>query len=270
MFLNVAAYAFVDLDDLPARRERLRALGISLGLSGTILLAPEGVNLCLSAPEAPLRAFLRALGAELPPVGLDVKESVSAECAFARFLVKVKREVITLRRPDVRPADGRAPAVSPATLARWLDAGTDDDGRPVVLVDTRNAFEVEVGAFEGALDLGLGSFTDLPAALEPHRDALAGKRVVTYCTGGVRCEKAALAMARDGYRNVVQLDGGVLRWFETQGARRWRGELFVFDRRVALRPDLAPGSWHQDWASRTPVRADPAGMADLPDIGAPA
>jgi UPF0176 protein len=82
--------------------------------------------------------------------------------------------------------------------------------------------------------------------------------VVTYCTGGVRCEKAALAMARDGYRNVVQLDGGVLRWFETQGARHWRGELFVFDRRVALRPDLAPGSWQQDWGSRTPVRTDPA------------
>jgi UPF0176 protein len=256
MFLNVAAYAFVDLDDLSDRRARLRALGESLGLSGTILLAPEGVNLCLSAPEAPLREFVGALRAELPPSRLDVKESRSPERAFVRFLVKVKREVVTLRRPDVRPADGRAPAVAPATLARWLDRGRDDDGRGIALVDTRNAFEVAIGAFDGAIDLGLRAFTDLPAALGAHRDALAGKRVVTYCTGGVRCEKAAIAMARDGCGEVAQLDGGVLRWFETQGARHWRGELFVFDRRVALRPDLAPGGWCQDWTSRTPVPAE--------------
>jgi UPF0176 protein len=262
MFLNVAAYAFVDLDALPARRERLRALGRSLGLSGTILLAPEGVNLCLSAPEAPLRAFLDALRAAMPPMALDVKESVSPECAFPRFLVKVKREVITLRQPDLRPAERRAPSVSPGTLARWLDAGCDDDGRALALVDTRNAFEVAVGAFEGAIDLGLGSFTDLPGALDAHRAALAGRRVVTYCTGGVRCEKAALAMARDGYGDVVQLDGGVLRWFETQGARHWRGELFVFDRRVSLRPDLSPGSWTQDWASRTPLPAGASARVD--------
>jgi UPF0176 protein len=264
MVLNIAAYAFVDLDDLSARRGRLRSLGESLGLTGTLLLSPEGINLCLSAPEAPLRAFVRALRAELPAIELDLKESVSPERAFARFLVKVKREVITLRRPDVRPADGRAPSVSAPTLARWLDAGHDDDGRKLALVDTRNAFEVAIGAFEGALDLGLRAFTDLPAALERHRDALAGRRVVAYCTGGVRCEKAAIAMARDGFRDVVQLDGGVLRWFESQGARHWRGELFVFDRRVALRPDLAPGSWRQDWETRTPV---PAGVAG---IGVPA
>lgn len=263
MFLNFAAYAFVDLDDLPARRARLRSLGEALGLTGTILLAPEGINLCLSASPDPLRAFVRALQDELAPTVLDIKESRSVECAFTRYLVKIKREVITLRHAGLRPADGRAPAVGAATLARWLDAGHDDDGRALALVDTRNAFEVAIGAFEGAIDLGLRSFTDLPAALQSHREALEHRRVVTYCTGGVRCEKAALLMARGGLGNVVQLDGGVLRWFESQGARHWRGELFVFDRRVALRPDLAPGSWRQDWNTRTPVPARAEAEAEV-------
>jgi UPF0176 protein len=257
MFLNLAAYAFVDLDDLPARRERLHTLGRSLGLRGTILLAPEGINLCLSGVEAPLRDFMDTLRAEPGLAGLDAKESRSETLAFDRLLVKLKREVITFGRTDARPADGRAPAVSPADLARWLDAGHDDQGRPLTLIDTRNAFEVGVGAFEGAIDLGLRAFTDLPAALDAHRGALAGRRLVTYCTGGIRCEKAALAMAHDGFEHVVQLDGGVLRWFETQGARHWRGELFVFDRRVALRPDLSEGAWHQ-----------PPGAA-LPQAGVP-
>lgn len=257
MFLNLATYAFVDLDDLPARRERLRTRGRELGLRGTILLAPEGINLCLSGADAALRTFMDTLRAEPGLAGLEAQESRSEALAFDRFLVKLKREVITFGRADARPAEGRAPAVSPETLARWLDAGHDDEGRPLALIDTRNAFEIGVGAFEGAIDLGLRAFTDLPAALDARREALAGRRLVTYCTGGIRCEKAALAMARDGFEHVVQLDGGVLRWFETQGARHWRGELFVFDRRVALRPDLSAGGWHQ-----------PPGAA-LPAAGAP-
>jgi UPF0176 protein len=138
-------------------------------------------------------------------------------------------------------------------LARWLDAGHDDEGRPLALIDTRNAFEVGMGAFEGAIDLGLRAFTELPAALHERRDGLADKRLVTYCTGGIRCEKAALAMAHDGFEHVVQLDGGVLRWFETQGARHWRGELFVFDRRVALRPDLKESTLQSPPAAPLPA-----------------
>jgi UPF0176 protein len=250
MFLNVAAYKFVDLDELPDRRARLRELGMQLGIRGTILLAPEGINLFLSAAPAALRDFLDSLRADPLLADLAPKESWSREVAFARYLVRLKREIIRFRRPGLRPTDRRAPTVSPLQLSRWLDAGSDDDGRPVVLVDTRNAFEVEVGTFRGALDLGLRSFTDLPAALQKRRSELEGCRIVTFCTGGIRCEKAALAMAEDGFRNVVQLDGGVLGWFEARGSEHWQGELFVFDRRVALTPSLAEGSWKQDWPGR--------------------
>jgi UPF0176 protein len=262
MFLNVAAYKFVDLDALPDRRARLRALGSRLGVRGTILLAPEGINVFLSAEASALREFLAELRADPALADLRPRESWSREIAFARYLVRLKREIITFRRTSLRPAERRAPAVSPAQLRRWLDAGRDDDGRPVLLLDTRNRFEIEVGTFDGAIDLGLGSFTDLPQALARNRRRFDGHRVVTFCTGGIRCEKAALAMAHDGYPHVVQLDGGVLGWFETVGADRWRGELFVFDRRVALTPALAEGSWRQDWPGRgVSRRGQPAGAA---------
>jgi len=120
----------------------------------------------------------------------------------------------------------------------------------VVMVDTRNGFEVEVGHFDGAVDPQLKSFTDLPQALEERRHQLGGRRIVTYCTGGIRCEKAALFLAANGYEHVVQLEGGVLKYFEEVGARHWRGELFVFDKRVSLKPDLSPGTWKQDYGSR--------------------
>ncbi|MBA3477279.1 MAG: hypothetical protein H0T52_02585 [Lautropia sp.] len=172
--------------------------------------------------------------------------------------MKLKKEIITFRQPGCRPASGRAASVDARSLARWLDRGCDDQGRPVVMVDTRNAFETRVGGFAGAVDPHLESFTDLPRALGSCREDLAGKRVVTYCTGGIRCEKAALYLDAQGFENVVQLDGGVLRYFEEVGGRHWRGELFVFDKRVSLKPDLSPGTWEQDYASRE-IR--PAGTA---------
>jgi len=155
--------------------------------------------------------------------------------------VKVKREIIRMNRPAIRPAAGRAPAVTAHTLARWLAQGRCDEGRPVVLLDTRNAFEVDEGAFEGALDWRLGKFSDFPAALEAHVGELRDKTVVSYCTGGIRCEKAALVMQDAGLTHVHQLEGGVLRYFEDTGnAPGWRGDCVVFDDRGALRNDLSP------------------------------
>jgi UPF0176 protein len=250
MFLNLAAYLFTDLQDLPALRRTMQERGRELDLRGTVLLAPEGINLCLSGPAADARAFARFLREDERLAGLEFKESRSRSHSFNRFLVKLKKEIITFGRPSFRPASGRAAAVAPATLARWLDRGRDDEDRPVVMVDTRNGFEVEVGRFAGAVDPGLGSFTELPEAMRRHRPALAGKRVVTYCTGGIRCEKAALHLASEGIDHIVQLDGGVLKNFEEIGGRHWEGELYVFDRRVSLTPDLRPGSWSQDYPSR--------------------
>ena len=140
----------------------------------------------------------------------------------------------------VRPAAGRAPALPAATLKRWLDQGHDDAGRPVVTLDTRNAFEVEHGRFEGAIDWRLGKFSEFPEALRRNFDALRGKTVVSYCTGGIRCEKAALVMQEAGLDAVYQLEGGILKYFEEAGGAHFSGDCFVFDEREAVDAHLRP------------------------------
>jgi UPF0176 protein len=238
--LNIAAYRFVAIADPQAQRERVFARAQALALKGTVLLAGEGINLCLAGTAAAARDFVAWLGEDERFAGLGVKESWSAAPPFRRLLVKVKREIIRMDRPAIRPECGRAPAVDAATLARWLDAGHDDAGLPVVTLDTRNAFEVDAGRFKGALDWRLTRFGDFPLALEGRRAELAGKTVVSYCTGGIRCEKAALLMREAGVANVLQLDGGILGYFETTGGRHFEGDCFVFDARETLLPTLAP------------------------------
>lgn len=239
-YLNLSAYAFVTLDALTQRRERLYQDGLDGGLKGTVLLAEEGINLFVAGPEAGVRGWLARLRQEPRLAALEAKESWSATLPFRRLRVKIKREIIRMNQPQLQPARGRAPALDAATLKRWLDAGHDDAGRDVVLLDARNGFEVDAGAFVGALDWRLDKFSDFPAALATHREVLAERTVVSYCTGGIRCEKAVLALRAAGIE-AYQLDGGVLRYFEQlPGAPHWRGHCFVFDEREQLSADLAP------------------------------
>ena len=239
--LNIASYRFVPLDDLPALRQRLWQVASEEGLKGTVLLAEEGLNLCLAGPEAGVNTWLAALRGDARLADLAVQQSWSAVQPFQRLKIKIKAEIIRMNQPAVRPAAGRAPAVTAATLARWTAQGHDDAGRPLKLLDTRNGFEVEAGAFEGAVDWRLQKFSDFPAALAAHRAELAGHTVVSYCTGGIRCEKAALLMQGLGLEHVYQLEGGILKYFEdTQGrAPGWRGKCFVFDERAGLDTGLA-------------------------------
>jgi UPF0176 protein len=237
--LNAATYRFVTLSDATALRERLFGHALGLGLKGTVLLADEGINLCIAGPTAAVREWLAALQADTRFAGLAPKESFSATVPFRKLVVKVKREIIRMNHPMIRPEAGRAPAVDAVTLARWLDAGVDDAGRPVVTLDTRNAFEVDAGRFRGALDWRIAKFSEFPDAVLAHRDELRGKTVVSYCTGGIRCEKAALFMADAGAANVLQLDGGILRYLEEVGGRHFDGNCFVFDEREALDSSLA-------------------------------
>ena len=244
--LNIAAYRFVPLHDLPAMRQRLLDKALQSELKGTVLLAEEGINLCLAGPEAGVNAWLAALRSDARFADLLVKPSWSAVQPFQRLKVKVKAEIIRMNLPglvhDVQPAAGRAPAVTAATLARWIAQGHDDAGRPIKLLDTRNGFEVDAGAFDGALDWRLQKFSDFPAALAAHRADLAGHTVVSYCTGGIRCEKAALLMQGLGLDHCCQLEGGILQYFaDTQGrAPGWRGKCFVFDGRAGLDTALLP------------------------------
>lgn len=233
--LNVSAYRFVDIADPDALRGSLAARAAAAALKGTVLIAPEGINLFLAGAPAALRGWLARLREDERFAGLSAKESFSEAVPFRHLRVKVKREIIRMNEPSLRPAAGRAPTVDAATLSRWLAQGCCDAGRPLLMLDARNAFEVDAGAFEGALDWRLARFSDFPAAFEQHRAELEGHTVVSYCTGGIRCEKAALLMQERGLAHVLQLEGGILKYFEeTQDAPHWRGECFVFDQRETL------------------------------------
>jgi UPF0176 protein len=241
--LNLSAYRFVTLDDLPALRQRLFDTAAAEQLKGTVLLAEEGINLFVAGEPAAARRWLAALREDPRLAALEVKLSFSDTVPFRHLRVKVKREIIRMNAPQCQPVASRAPAVDAPTLARWLDAGHDDAGRELVMLDTRNAFELAHGAFDDALDWQLSKFSDFPAAAAARRETLQGRTVVTYCTGGIRCEKAALALRAAGIEHVLQLDGGILRYLEqVPGAPHWRGRCFVFDARGSLDADLAPAT----------------------------
>ena len=237
--LNISAYLFTRIDDTGELRPLLRERAVAAGLKGTILLAEEGINLFLAGDAQGVRGFVAELRADPRFATLTTKESWSDAQPFGKMLVKVKREIIRMDHPTIRPEGDRAPAVAPATLRRWLDSGHDDDGREVVLLDTRNAFEVDYGAFDGALDWRIERFTQFPDAAAAAAPDLAGKTVVSYCTGGIRCEKAAIYLREAGVE-AYQLDGGILGYFEHVGGDHWSGDCFVFDEREALTPGLAP------------------------------
>ncbi|GAB3786244.1 sulfurtransferase [Dyella agri] len=240
--LNIAAYRFVGLDDLPALRERVLERATALALKGTVLLAPEGINLFLAGPREAVGAFMAWLRADARFAGLDAKESLSDDVPFGRLRVRLKKEIITMHMPAIRPEGGRAPAVDAPTLKRWLDQGHDDDGREVVMLDTRNDYETDAGCFAHAVDYRLASFTAFPAAVAADRDRFADKTVVSYCTGGIRCEKAALHMQDLGIERVHQLEGGILKYLELTDGTHWQGDCFVFDGRGAVDARLAPAN----------------------------
>ena len=241
MITNTAAYHFVPIADADALAARLLGRAQALELRGTILVAAEGINLFLAGPEAAVRGFVAWLREEPRFAAIEPKESWSDAVPFGKLLVKVKREIIRMNHPSIRPEAGRAPSVAPAVLARWLAQGQDDEGRPVVTLDTRNAFEIDHGTFAGAIDWRITKFSEFPQAVLDHRDDLTGKTIVSFCTGGIRCEKAAIYLQDIGLDHVYQLEGGILKYFEeTDGAPGWQGGCFVFDEREALGAQLTP------------------------------
>ncbi|WP_158880810.1 sulfurtransferase [Rhodanobacter sp. L36] len=240
--VNISAYKFISLDELPALRERVLERCTKLALKGTILLAPEGINLFLAGTRDAIDGFMAWLHDDQRFVDIAPKESISDAPPFGRMRVRLKKEIITMRLPTIRPEGGRAPAVDAETLQRWLAQGHDDEGREVVMLDTRNDYEVAVGKFNDAIDYRLASFTGFPAAIAADRERYEGRTVVSYCTGGIRCEKAVLHMQYLGMPHVYQLDGGILKYLEQTDGAHWRGACFVFDERVAVDTQLAPAS----------------------------
>ena len=236
--LNIAAYLFVSLDGLTELRAKVLDQCNALELKGTILLTGEGINMFLAGKEKEMRSFLEWLRADARFKTIEAKESWSKEQPFKKMLIKLKNEIIRMNHPAIRPEEGRANFITPKKLQEWLDRGTDDLGRPVVMVDTRNAFEVDYGTFENALHFNIEKFTQFPEAIKARKEELADKTLVSFCTGGIRCEKSGLYMREIGMQHSYQLEGGILKYFEEVGFAHYKGSCFVFDEREALEPNL--------------------------------
>ncbi|MEP6976243.1 MAG: rhodanese-like domain-containing protein, partial [Spartobacteria bacterium] len=223
-FVNLAVYKFAPLGDLPALQAELREMGAQTGMRGTILLSPEGINLFVAAEQAACDRLLVRLNSVPGLAGLTPKVSESEHQPFNRMLVKIKKEIISFGVAGIDPARRPAPRVAPRQLKQWLD-----EGRLVTLLDARNAYEVKLGTFRGARTLGLDHFREFPNAARALPNEIKEAPVVTFCTGGIRCEKAAPLLELAGFRNVFQLDGGILNYFAECGGDHYEGDCFVFD-----------------------------------------
>lgn len=230
-FINTSAYQFLPLSDLDALRAELFALGEELGIKGTILLSPEGINCTICAQSEAMLKFKQKLDERFD---LPYKDSESDFIPFKRFLIKIKSEIITFKQKEINPAQQTSPHLAPETLKAWLD-----EGREVVILDTRNRFELDYGKFTQAIDLSIDNFTEFADAIANLPESMKSKPVVTYCTGGVRCEKAAPLLEAHGFKHVYQIDGGILNYFEQCGDAHYSGNCFVFDERISLTPSLA-------------------------------
>ncbi|KAF0683097.1 Aste57867_24785 [Aphanomyces stellatus] len=241
MFTNSSAYKFGVLPeaDLPALKQKIldAAAALSPELYGTIVITTEGMNIRLSGPAdavATMQSFLaNDVHAHLCPI--TYKDSYTDAPTLRKFLVRIKKEVISMGMDNVNPAaDGLATHIAPEEFKTWLDEDKD-----MVVLDTRNDYEVRLGTFEKAVDLNIKSFRVFPAeAKEQLKDVPKDKPIVMFCTGGVRCEKAAYALQHEGYSRVYQLDGGILNYFEKCGGAHYRGDCYIYDDRVALTPAL--------------------------------
>lgn len=231
--LNLNGYRFFAIPDPIALKEKILAVGRDLGIKGSVLLANEGINLSISGVEGEIRKFTDELHKLCNIDEIPYKESWSVKNPFKRFWVKVKKEIVTMGRPGL-PLQKKAPYIKPEELKKWFEEGKD-----FVLIDARKDFEYRMGHFKGAKNLGSIHFRDFPERLKNWKEVSFETPIVTYCTGGIRCEKAAPFLQELGYKNTYQLEGGILRYFEKCGGEYFEGDCFVFDHRAAVDKKLS-------------------------------
>ncbi|QJQ95514.1 MULTISPECIES: rhodanese-related sulfurtransferase [Halomonadaceae] len=247
-----ALYKFVTLEDYQALREPLLDVMQANGVKGTLLLANEGINGTVAGTREGIDALLAWLKADPRLVDIDHKESLCDEPPFYRTKVKLKKEIVTIGVDGIDPNQRVGTYVEPS---QWNDIISDPE---VLVIDTRNDYEVAIGSFEGAIDPKTKSFREFPKYVREHYDPAKHKKVAMFCTGGIRCEKASSFMLGEGFEEVYHLKGGVLKYLEEVPEEQslWRGECFVFDNRVTVRHDLSEGDFEQCHACRMPVSAE--------------
>ena len=244
-------YRFTPLTDVPALQDRLKSRGAALGIYGTILLAGEGINAGIAAPERQARdAMLATINEAIDLGDCRITYGQSDTRPYGTLKIEHKSEIITTRLGACAdPGRAAGQYVSPDN---WNALIQDPD---VTLIDTRNTYETRTGTFEGAIDPGISTFTDFIDYVDTYLDPERDRHVAIFCTGGIRCEKASSYMRRKGFDNVYHLKGGILRYLQDMppGKSLWRGECFVFDKRVTVTHGLTPGTYRMCYNCRMPV-----------------
>jgi UPF0176 protein len=239
MTLVVATfYKFIQLPDFVEMQNPLLTFCQGEGIKGTILLAPEGINGTVAASRDRILALFSFLRSDRRLVDLEYRESPAQKEPFERMKVKLKKEIVTLGLPEVNPSEKTGIYVSPQD---WNQVISDPD---VVVIDTRNHYEVNIGTFKGAINPNTESFSDFPEYVHQQLDPKKHQKVAMFCTGGIRCEKASAYMLSQGFSEVYHLQGGILKYLEDIPPEEsmWEGECFVFDERVAVNHGLTVGS----------------------------
>ena len=244
-----ALYRFVRLDDFVDLRDPLLAEMRRLGVRGSLLLAHEGINGTVAGEREAIDALLAYLRADDRFAALDVKESCCDEMPFRRSLVRLKKEIVTLGVPDIDPNDAVGTYVDPR---EWNELIADPD---VILIDTRNEYEIAIGTFQGAQNPHTDSFREFPEFVDQHLDPDKHRKVAMFCTGGIRCEKSTALLKQKGFDQVYHLRGGILKYLESvpEEESKWEGECFVFDGRVAVGHGLHVGEHVMCFACGWPV-----------------
>lgn len=244
-----ALYKFVELPDYKDIQGALLKVCKKNGVMGTLLLAQEGINGTIAGSRAGIDAVLTYLKSDARFADLEHKESYTDTPPFYRIKVRLKKEIVTIGLPDVNPNHLVGHYVSPE---EWNDLLDDPE---VIVIDTRNAYECDIGTFEGAIDPKTTSFREFPKYVRENLASQKDKRVAMFCTGGIRCEKASSFMLSEGFKTVYHLKGGILKYLETIPSEKskWKGECFVFDNRVSVNNDLAQGNYDLCHGCRHPI-----------------
>jgi UPF0176 protein len=249
MFTVAALYHFTRFEDPSALKAPLARLACARGVKGTLLLAREGINGTIAGPREGIDAVLAHIRALPGCADLVWKESTAAEMPFGKMKVRLKAEIVTMGAPDVDPRAAVGHYVEPAEWNALISAPD------VVVIDTRNDYEVAIGTFEGAIDPKTRSFRDFPQWWQENAARFHNKRIAMFCTGGIRCEKSTNYLMAQGVEQVFHLKGGILKYLEDVPAAEslWQGDCFVFDGRVSLRHGLEQGDYTLCHACRRPL-----------------
>ena len=229
--INTTFYKFLTFENeqLLTLQNELREEALASHIKGTILLSTEGINLMIAGERENVDKYKQFLSNISTLSDVVYKETLSESCPFKKFVVRIKKEIVTMRYPDIHPEKETAQYISPETLQSWYEEKQD-----MVVLDTRNDFEIAMGTFKNAINLRLQSFSDFPNAIDRFPESLKDKFIVTFCTGGIRCEKASALMIKKGFKKVYQLDGGILHYYEKCGDNYFKGKCFVFDKRIFI------------------------------------